>query len=457
MIAFSTTCKGRADHIKQTLPLNLRDNRNPNSKFVLLDYNSQDGLAEYLESEHQHDIDSGRLVVYSYSAPGPFHVAHAKNMAHRLAISEGADILVTVDADNFTGPGFDEFILARFRESGIFLCPNHAHIQTLPHGPERPCRGFAGRLAIRAQDFIKAGGYNEAYDTWRGEDIDLNARMVRMGYTMRYIDNEYLGTIPHNANIRFKEYRHARQYESPGAWKIPGTETSTVVNYGRFGCGSVYRNFCMDDVVDLKPLPTRVFGIGLHKTATTSLHKAFQILGYDSLHWGVGEVPVIWHEMNHGGRSHALERYYAACDLPIPLLYRQLDAVYPGSKFVLTVRDESKWVDSVRRLWSRDYNPTRWMWEVYPISNTLHQALYGQTEFSAEVMLNAYRRHNREVQDYFRHRPEDLAVMNMEQDSWPELCGFLDEKVPSMPYPMEYVSRKRGRRESHCQPVQGSY
>ena len=53
MIVFCTTCRGRADHVEKTLPQNLADN--PNSKFVLLDYNSQDNLVPYLKANHAND------------------------------------------------------------------------------------------------------------------------------------------------------------------------------------------------------------------------------------------------------------------------------------------------------------------------------------------------------------------------------------------------------------------
>jgi hypothetical protein len=440
VIVFCTTAKGRTPHISQTLPANLRDN--PKSRFVVLNYNDQDGLEGYLKANHQKDIDRGQLVVYKHPAPGPFHVSHAKNMAARLGAREGGDILVTLDADNFTGPGFEDFIVDKFREPGIVLCPDHFAIKKLPHGPERPHRGYAGRLAVRAQDFIKAGAYNETYDTWRGEDIDFIARIIRMGYKRRFIDNCYLNTIPHNANVRFREYPHAKQYESENEWKMAERRSDTVVNYGKFGCGTVYRNFG-NEPVELKPIPTRIFGIGLHKTATTSLHKAFQILGFDSLHWGTGEVPAIWAELNDIGRSKTLERFYAACDLPIPLLYKQLDKLYPGSKFILTVRDEMKWLASVRRLWDKNYNPTRWMWDVYPISNRLHGALYGRTDFDPLTMLTRYCRHKAEVREYFRDRPNDLLIMDMDAGAgWAELCGFIDIDVPSVPYPIEVATRK---------------
>jgi Sulfotransferase domain len=258
--------------------------------------------------------------------------------------------------------------------------------------------------------------------------------------------------------------------------QIDGHHMDTVVNYGQIGCGAVYREHGEDwrddctcglwnskygdpdavhsdscdtlNPIVLKPLPTRIFGIGMHKTATTSLHKAFGILGFDSLHWGRGEAPLIWEEVNAAGRSMTLERFYAACDMPIPLLYRKLDEAYPGSKFILTIRDEAKWLKSVERLWDPDYNASRWQWDVWPISNRLHKAMYGRTDFDAETFLARYRRHNAEVREYFEHRPDDLLVMDMETDGWPELCTFLDQPMPSVKYPHEYKTRERG--ESKC-------
>jgi hypothetical protein len=444
-IVFAITCKDRAFHIRETLPANLAHNTSPRSRFVLLDYNSPDDLVPYLRGNHAREISSGKLVVYHSREPGPFRVAYAKNIAARCALRENAEIIVTLDADNFTGPDFDKFIEERMREPGIFMCPDHAAIRDMSWEPEagRPLRGFAGRLVVRAQDFIKAGGYSEAYETWRGEDIDFNARMQRMGYTMRFIDTRYLATIPHSAQVRFKDYPHARQYQHPEAWKIDGRHMDTVVNYGQLGVGTVYRN---DDPtpINLLPLPTRVFGIGMQKTATNSLHKAFQILGFDSLHWGKGEAHLIWEEVNASGRSKTLERFYAACDMPIPLLYKKLDQAYPGSKFILTLRDEEKWLKSVERLWDARYNPTRWEWDIWPISNRLHKALYGRTDFNAQTMLATYRKHNAEVRAYFRDRPQQLLVMHMDGlgfPLWRDLCGFLNEPEPSVPYPWEYVTK----------------
>ena len=439
-IVFATACKGRVEHLKQTLPRNLEDNKDyPNAKFVVLGYGDNEFL-DFAKNFH-----SDRVFFYHYPTTERFHISHAKNMAARCAIIEGADILVTVDADNFTGKGFARFIEQKFNaceNQRILLCPNFPHVQTLRGTEDWPGRGFAGRMAVRAQDFVKAGGYDESYDTWRGEDMDFIARLTRMGFVMEHIDLEFLKAIPHSAYVRFKEYPHARElYENNQQLAIISAKTTTIVNYGKFGIGDVDQLHTSKSIRFL-PMPTRVFGIGMHKTSTTSLHHAFEILGFDSFHWGKGEASLIWQEIAFGDRSKTLEQWYALSDLPIPLLYKKLDVSYPGSKFILTVRDEQKWLKSVERLWDARYNPTRWVWDVYPFSNRVHKALYGRIDFDAPTFPARYRQHNQEVKEYFKDRPDNLLVMDMEaRAGWNELCEFLHVPIPSVDYPSSYQTK----------------
>ena len=459
-VVFCTTCKGRVQHLEKTLPRNIADNADyADCKFVVLDYCDPGPLRAYLWKHHQADMRSGRLVVYSYfgdqSADSPdilsnrvvpvdvsFHMAHAKNLAARCALLEGADILVTMDADNFARPGFARYIADNI-EVGTCICPDFPLIHSMPHGPDRPARGYAGRLALRAQDFIKAGGYDEIYDTWRGEDMDLLFRLKRMGYRHKHFDIRFLDAVRHDAAVRFKEYPHAQEYEYNEYIEVIAARTERVVNNGRIGAGLVHRNFSPNAMM-LPAIPARVFGIGLHRTATTSLHRAFEALGFDSFHFNTGnDARQIWEHMNATGSSPLLERWYALSDLPIPLLYEKLDRAYPGSKFVLTVRDEQSWLRSVERLWSYQDNPMRWTWDVYPFSNNIHRALYGCVDFDAAVFLARYRRHNAEVRAYFKDRPDDLLVMDMDAGAgWCELCPFLKVPVPEVPYPRESHTKK---------------
>ncbi len=431
-IVFCTTCKNRAEHLKKTLPKNLKDN--PNSHFVVLDYGDSERLTKVFKP-----LRSNRLSIYRFEA-GKFHMAHAKNMAARLAIRKGADILVTLDADNYTGKGFEDYIRDTMsKETGIFLCPlaigkGHHSIRIKP-------RGVAGRLVIRSQDFVKAGGYDETYDTWRGEDVDLVARLRRMGLHPHTIDKKYLDCIMHQHGLRFKEYPHAQElYENDKVVARISLEKQTIVNYGKIGCGKVTRR--NGTVLILDPIPTRIFGIGYHRTGTTSLAKAFDILGFDSFHFNSGDkARDIYEEMSEFGRSTTLERYYALCDSPMPILYKQLDKAYPGSKFILTVRDHNDWLESVEWLFSYK-NPERWTWDRWPISNILHRVMYGRTDFEKAVMSDSYRKHNEQVVKYFSNRPHDLLVMDTNHPSWEELAGFLDQPVPPVPYPWNGRSNK---------------
>lgn len=484
-IVFTTTCKGRVEHLAETLPRSIADNADyPNCKFVVLDYCDPGPLRKYLWENHRQDMRSGKLAVYhffgnwifgnpalnSYSSPldshdleatlsnriqtpdVPFHMAHAKNTATRCAILEGADVVVTMDADNYGAPGFATYIADNLKLGG-FLCPNFPLIHAMPHGPDRPARGYAGRLAIRAHDFIKMGGYHETFDTWRGEDMDMLFRLRRAGYMEQHIDNRWLNAIRHNAEMRFKEYPHAKIWEEPDVsgmyLQTLAEQTETVVNNGKFGVGTVYKNF-KPEPITIAPVPTRIFGIGMHRTATSSLSKAFTILGFDSFHFNTGnEARMIWEEMNISGRSNTLEKWYALCDLPIPLLYKKLDEAYPGSKFILTVRDEKAWLNSVRRLWDARFNPDRWTWDVYPFTHRIHRALYGRQDFDAPTMLARYRKHNADVKEYFKDRPDDLLVMDMDEKSqwksgWNWLCNFLDVPVPEVSYPFANPSPNLG-------------
>lgn len=433
-IVFCTTCKGRTQHLAQTLPQNLADN--PEAQVVVLSYNDQTDLELYLRSNHTADIESGRLVVYQYREPVPFRMAHAKNLAHRLGILEGADLLVNMDADNYSGPGFAKYVAEKFTESDRMFMWS----RMVKEGRDRLARGISGRIAVTKNGFLMAGGYDEKYETHSPDDKDFNARLRRLGFAGHEIDAKFLLAVLHNDRMRYKEYPHAANATQTEDYFTIEPD-STVVNNGNVGCGQVWRNF-HPDPIQVKPVPTRIFGIGMHKTATTSLHTACKLLGFISGHWQTAHwAKAIWREMNDTGKSSTMEKYYALSDLPFPLLFRKLDTAYPGSKFILTTRDEWAWLSSVRKHWNPELNRFRSAWDSDPFSHRIHQILYGRTDFDPTTMLNRYRRHNAEVLEYFRSRPQDLLVMDMEKKQcWEDLCGFLKAPIPSEPYPTQFVT-----------------
>lgn len=438
-IAFCTTCKGRVQHLAQTLPRNVEDNKGyRNCKFIVLGYGKDPELEKYMEF-HKGLMASGRVVFYSSPDQQTFKMAHAKNMAHRLGMLEGTDVLVNLDADNYTGPGFAAYAGARFAENdSVFLWAN----RNQPAEVRYP-KGCNGRIAVSRKMFLKLGGYDESkYNTWGPDDKDFNHRLRRFDAVACEIPRKFLDVILHSDKMRFKEYKHVQEDTQCEEFQAVDEE-ATVANYGVFGCGTVYKNFDYSKPILLAPLPTRIFGIGLHKTGTTSLNTALRILGYESAHWRSAHwAKAIWREMNNTGKSPTMEKSYALTDLPFPLMYDRLDKAYPGSKFILTVRDEEQWIGSVERHWNPEFNKFRDQWDSDPFTNIIHERLYGRTTFDREVFLNRYRVHNHLVRDYFKGRPKDLLEMDISKGAgWPDLCRFLNVSVPEVDYPRMYVSQ----------------
>lgn len=444
-IAFCTTAKGRLQHVEQTLPRNLADNADyPNLVIVLVDYQSDDGLADYIRRAHQADLESGRLVYYRYDDAPTFRMAHAKNMAHRLALAEGARILANIDADNFTGPGFASAVAAKFRtaadeDEAIFLRCRDNHRGPGGSAAERTPPGCHGRIVVTAGAFLQAGGYDEYFAGWGPDDLDFAMRLLRLGYMRHGLDRSFRVAIKHNDKLRFSKYGPGApktREEAASNFRLDGRQHLSVVNNGHIGEGVVFRNF-EPKPVHIRRLPTRIFGIGMHKTATTSLAKALQVLGFDCAHWESPQwAKRIVEEMLAEGRSLTLEAHYAATDFPIAWLYRELDRAYPGSKFILTLRDERDWVTSAQHHWKR-YSKD---WPGDGFSNDMHWLVYGRSDFDAEAFLKRYRRHNREVVEYFKGR-DDLLVMDMSAGAgWRELCGFFKRPIPGRDYPLEYVT-----------------
>lgn len=395
-------------------------------------------MGAWLMGNFEEEIRSGRLVIYSFPEADRFLMAPAKNLAHRCAIHEGADVICGLDADNFTGPNFDEYIHGVFSEAktetalygspGIFLWAR------MLQGKMR--RGVSGRIAMTAKDFWLTGGYDEAYEDWGPDDKDMNVRLERLGRVPIEIPAQFLDAINHQDKLRFREYPHARP--KPGCSQeqfYPGHDW-TVANGGVIGCGVVYRNYGVDATV-FNPVPSRIFCIGNQKTGTQSLDHALSLLGYDTAHWlsGIWARDIV-KEMRKFGRSRTVEQHYALSDLPITFLYKELDKAYPGSKFILTTVPDEQWLPAVRKHWSYEGNVFRKDWDKWPAADFIHKQMYGRCDFDAEVFLARYRRHNAEVWEYFKNRPEQFLWLPMQAGNlWGKLCKFLDRPKPLGEFP----------------------
>ena len=186
-------------------------------------------------------------------------------------------------------------------------------------------------------------------------------------------------------------------------------------------------------------MATKIFCIGFHKTGTTSLTVALKTLGYRVTGPnGVNDPDIAKNVLPMA--YDLVKKYDAFQDNPWPIIYKELDQKYPGSKFILTLRNPESWMRSqVRHFGTRETPMRRWIYGV------------GCPEGNEEVYLRVFEKHNREVLAYFENRASDLLVMDLARgDGWEKLCPFLGAPLQSTPFPH---ANKATERESLTAPI----
>ena len=170
----------------------------------------------------------------------------------------------------------------------------------------------------------------------------------------------------------------------------------------------------------------KIIGVGFQKTGTSSLREALKILGYRVKDTSARPlIPILKGDYHKVLRM--IRDYDALEDTPWYMIYKELDERIPGSKFILTLRDEESWYKSVSR-------------HIGHLRNASHEWIYGRGKGlpmeDKENTIMVYSNHNKEVVHYFRDRPEDLMVVDFTQGGgWDELCRFLGKEIPEVPFP----------------------
>jgi hypothetical protein len=173
----------------------------------------------------------------------------------------------------------------------------------------------------------------------------------------------------------------------------------------------------------------KIFGIGLSRTGTTSLHLALIALGKASVHYPDFAVS----KWLHGNFCQDnLSDFDACSDIPAAIYFRELDQRYPGSKFILTIRDEDSWIKSTRNWWGKCPPSNQYT----RLRDMVRLAAYGSIAHNDDRFLNRYREHFLNVKDYFSLRPNQLLVLDLRDvDKWEKLSMFLGLPKPNINYP----------------------
>jgi len=170
----------------------------------------------------------------------------------------------------------------------------------------------------------------------------------------------------------------------------------------------------------------KIFCVGFEKTGTSSLGLALEKLGFKVKgNTPRALLPILKNDDQKIRRI--IDPYDALQDKPWFMIFEKLDALYPGSKFILTVRNEESWFKSASRHFSE-------------LRTAQHEWIYGRgkglPKEDKENAIRVFTEHNERVIRYFSERPEDLLVLDMkEENKWEKICNFLNVEQPDMSFP----------------------
>ena len=174
----------------------------------------------------------------------------------------------------------------------------------------------------------------------------------------------------------------------------------------------------------------KIFGIGLSRTGTTSLHIALLLLGKAAIHY---PYSITRHWLEGDFSQSLIKDYDAITDIPTATYYRELDVSFPNSRFILTLRDEESWINSAKQFFNNTIPPS----QDTILRDMIRLATYGSIRFEEKRFRRIYQEHNDSVKCYFENRPESLLTLDLTKgQGWKELCEFLDiNDVPSYEFP----------------------
>ncbi|MCP4596861.1 sulfotransferase [Neptuniibacter sp.] len=199
----------------------------------------------------------------------------------------------------------------------------------------------------------------------------------------------------------------------------------------------------------------KLFGIGANKTGSTSLKLVFSILGLRAANQNSGELTT--QQLAKGNFAPLIkyvEQYDAFQDTPFAAksYYAQLDALFPNSKFILTIREPEAWFDSFLRhnlkQLDLDADKTTITAEDLVGKDYLYHG-FRQLKFESDWLLSVdqnytvekcwdlsfdknhfidlYLQRNKEIVRHFSERPDDLLVIDITKEPTTEkIVNFLN-------------------------------
>jgi hypothetical protein len=183
----------------------------------------------------------------------------------------------------------------------------------------------------------------------------------------------------------------------------------------------------------------KIFQIGFNRCGTVSLWQYFKSCGIPAVHWERGDLARSIY-FQHTWNTKLLDNYrdtmffsdmesdviingkpswiYAHVDY-----YKLLDQQYPGSKFILNTRNVDDWIKS--RSWF-EINPGAPKTEYLEYAKLIHNT---DTDGIYKIWTKQWNDHHADVINYFKNRPEDLLIYDIDTDNTSKLINFFKDTL----------------------------
>jgi hypothetical protein len=187
---------------------------------------------------------------------------------------------------------------------------------------------------------------------------------------------------------------------------------------------------------------TKIFGIGFNKTGTTTLESVFRTYGLKVPNQQEQELQITkpTFEGEYGPLTRFVRSFDAFQDMPFSQgeTYKIVDSLFPRSKFILTERNPIEWFQSLCRFHERVFGVQEirqltpniiknfdYIYRGYSYDNISRFLTCGDRErqvirwdllYNESYYTEKYLHRNEDIKAYFRHRPEDLLVIDVTKE-----------------------------------------
>jgi glycosyltransferase involved in cell wall biosynthesis len=196
-VSIITTCKGRLEHLRETVPRMLELGA---AEVIVVDYSCPDGTADFV-GEH---FPAARVV----SVPGQpdFSNWRARNVGAAAATGQ---LLLFCDADTLLAPDALSRIAAKLPARSFAFLPRATTAHLNRTGLRLGTNQLRGFHVVPAPAFRAVGGYDDVLEGWgAGGDTELEQSLLHMGLTATALEPDIVENVIQHGNAdRLKHHR----------------------------------------------------------------------------------------------------------------------------------------------------------------------------------------------------------------------------------------------------------